>query len=76
MRLLGDIDRLDRPAWLLLVISGLYAVSHRAVQYFCQCLSVETEGGFRGHRLLQPGQLLAMAVTFVLAIVWPNKWTG
>lgn len=30
---------------------------HRAVQYLCQCLSVETEAGFRGHRFLQPGQL-------------------
>lgn len=67
MRLLGDIDRLDRPAWLLLVISGLYAVSTALSNTFVNVYLWKLKEDFAVIGYYNLANYLAMAVTFVLA---------
>lgn len=67
MRLWDHIDRLDRPAWLLLVISGLYAVSTALSNTFVNVYLWKLQPNFAIIGYYNLANYLAVAITFVLA---------
>lgn len=67
MSLLGKTDRLDRPAWLLLIISGLFAVSTAMSNTFVNVYLWKLKQDFIVIGRFNLASYLAMAITFVLA---------
>ncbi|MDA8351868.1 MAG: MFS transporter, partial [Firmicutes bacterium] len=67
MSLLGKTDRLDRPAWLLLIINGLFAVSTAMSNTFVNVYLWKLKQDFIVIGRFNLASYLAMAITFVLA---------
>lgn len=67
MDLLGKTDRLDRSAWLLLVISGLFAVSTALSNTFVNVYLWKIKEDYIMIGRYNLASYLAMAVTFIFA---------
>jgi YQGE family putative transporter len=67
MSLFGKTDRLDRAAWLLLIISGLFAVSTALSNTFVNVYLWKIKEDYLVIGRFNLASYLAMAVTFVFA---------
>ncbi|SFS67057.1 MFS transporter [Marininema halotolerans] len=67
MRLFGDTDRLDRSAWLLLLISGLFAISTALSNTFVNVYFWKIKNDFGMIGQFHLANYLMMAVTFIFA---------
>ncbi|MFC4076889.1 MFS transporter [Salinithrix halophila] len=67
MRILGEMDRLDRAAWLLLVISGLFAVSSALSNTFVNVYLWKLQHNFAVIGRFNLANYLALGITFIFA---------